>query len=915
MEAHETQEGLRLQEARERRIPWRQWGPYLSERQWGTVREDYSARGDAWNAFTHDQARSRVYQWGEDGLAGVSDDQQLLCFALALWNGHDPILKERLFGLTNSEGNHGEDVKEYYFYLDSTPTHSYMRYLYKYPQSAYPYEDLVQTNRNRSRREQEYELLDTGVFDEDRYFDVFVTYAKASPTDLLIEIEVANRGPEAADLDALPTLWFRHTWSGDRPRPTLRGVDDSSFPIILAQHERLGEYRLVIDGAATLLFTENETNSERLFGQPNTSPYVKDAFDAYLVHGQHEAVNPAQTGTKAAALMRMSIPAGQSQTIRLRLTQTAQPAGEQEQATVNGLASVPAASFLFGQAFAEMLQARREEADAFYNAITPTTLSPDARSVMRQAWAGMLWSKQFYAYDVTRWLGGRSSDATISASARADGRNRSWFHMVNEDVISMPDKWEYPWYAAWDLAFHCIALQPVDPDFSKEQLLLMLHPNYLHPNGQIPAYEWNFSDVNPPVHAWAAWYLYLMEKERTGQGDRSFLEACFQKLLMSFTWWVNRKDRTGANVFEGGFLGMDNIGVFDRSASLPGGGTLEQADGTAWMAFYAQMMLRIAIELAPRDPAYDQMAAKFFEHMLWIVAAMDRVGEHNDELWDEQDGFLYDVLRFPDGQAMRLKVRSMVGLLAICACIVVDQDTLTYVPNLLARARWLAEHRPELVSGIPTLQPNAHGESLLATLDERKLRLVLMRMLDEAEFLSPYGIRALSREHLEHPYIFSFGGSEYRVDYEPAESSTGLFGGNSNWRGPIWMPVNVLLIRGLITFYDYFGDTFTIECPTGSGQQMTLWQVAEEISHRLSSIFLRDAEGRRPVFGETDTFQANPHWRDYVLFYEYFHGDNGAGIGASHQTGWTGTIAELLRRFGTTKVAEPITPKEERAAP
>jgi hypothetical protein len=915
MEAHETEEGLRLLAAREQRVPWRQWGPYLSERQWGTVREDYSASGDAWNAFTHDQARSRAYQWGEDGLAGVSDDHQLLCFALALWNGQDAILKERLFGLTNSEGNHGEDVKEYYFYLDSAPTHSYMRYLYKYPQRAYPYEDLVQTNHNRSRHEQEYELLDTGVFDEDRYFDVFVTYAKASPTDLLIEIEVANRGPEAAELDALPTLWFRHTWSADKPRPTVRGVDDPAFPMILAQHERLGEYRLVVDGAATLLFTENETNSERLWGQPNSSPYVKDAFDSYLVHGMREAVNPALTGTKAAALMRVSVPAGQSKKIRLRLTQTVQSEAEQEQGSANGLASAPAANFLFGQAFTEMVQARQEEADAFYSKITPVTLSPDAHSVMRQAWAGMLWSKQFYAYDVTRWLSGHGVDGEVPPPGRSNGRNRSWFHMVNEDVISMPDKWEYPWYAAWDLAFHCIALQPVDPDFAKEQLLLMLHPNYLHPNGQIPAYEWNFSDVNPPVHAWAAWYLYLSEKERTGKGDRSFLEACFQKLLMNFTWWVNRKDRTGANVFEGGFLGMDNIGVFDRSASLPGGGTLEQADGTAWMAFYAQMMLRIAIELAPRDPAYDQMAAKFFEHMLWIVAAMDKVGEQNDELWDEQDGFLYDVLRFPDGQAMRLKVRSMVGLLAICACIVVDQETLTHVPNLLARARWLAEHRPELVSGIPTLQPNAHGESLLATLDERKLRLVLTRMLDEAEFLSPYGIRALSREHLEHPYVFAFGGSEYRVDYEPAESSTGLFGGNSNWRGPIWMPVNILLIRGLITFYDYFGDAFTIECPTGSGRQMDLWQVAEEISHRLSSIFLRDTEGRRPVFGANATFQTNAYWRDHVLFYEYFHGDNGAGIGASHQTGWTGTVIELLRRFGTARAAQPITPEEERATP
>jgi hypothetical protein len=916
MEANETQEGLRLLNAREGQIPWRRWGPYLSERQWGTVREDYSASGDTWNAFTHDQARSRAYQWGEDGLAGISDDQQSLCFALALWNGHDPILKERLFGLTNSEGNHGEDVKEYYFYLDSTPTHSYMRYLYKYPQRAYPYDDLVQTNRRRGRREQEYELLDTGVFDDDRYFDVFVTYAKASPTDLLIEIEVANRGPEAAELDALPTLWFRHTWSGDQSRPLLRGIDDPSFPMIIAEHKRLGEYRLVVDGASTLLFTENETNCERLFGHPNSAPYVKDAFDTYLVHGQREAVNPKLTGTKSAVLSHVRVPAGQSQTIRLRLTQIAQPAAEQERGAVNGAAaSVPGVDHLFGQAFAETLVARREEADAFYDAITPATYSADARSVMRQAWAGMLWSKQFYAYDVTRWLGGRSGDAAISTPGRTNDRNRSWFHMVNEDVISMPDKWEYPWYAAWDLAFHCIALQAVDPDFAKEQLLLMLHPNYLHPNGQIPAYEWNFSDVNPPVHAWAAWYLYLTEKEQTGRSDRSFLEACFQKLLMNFTWWVNRKDRTGANVFEGGFLGMDNIGVFDRSASLPSGGTLEQADGTAWMAFYAQMMLRIAIELAPRDPAYDQMAAKFFEHVLWIVAAMDRVGERNDELWDEQDGFFYDVLRFPDGQAARLKVRSMVGLLAICAGVVTDQDTLAFVPNLVARAQWLAEHRPELVTGIPTLAPNDQGQRLLATLDERKLRLLLTRMLDETEFLSPYGIRALSRYHLEHPYSYRLGQDEYRVDYEPAESSTGLFGGNSNWRGPVWMPVNILLIRGLVTYYDYYGDDFTIEYPTGSGRQITLWQVAEELVRRLASIFLRDAQGHRPVYGATDKFQTDPYWRNHVLFYEYFHGDNGAGIGASHQTGWTGIIAELLRRFAVAEDAQSVASGAEEAMP
>jgi len=915
MEVIETQEGLRLLETRERQVPWRQWGPYLSERQWGTVREDYSASGDAWNAFTHDQARSRAYQWGEDGLAGISDDTQRLCFALALWNGRDPILKERLFGLTNSEGNHGEDVKEYYFYLDSTPTHSYMRYLYKYPQRAYPYDDLVQTNRRRGRRDPEYELLDTGAFDDDRYFDVFVTYAKTSPTDLLIEIEVANRGPEAAEIDVLPTLWFRHVWSKEAARPSLQGVDDPSFPMIISRHAGLGAYRLTVDGPATLLFTENETNRERLFGQPNSSPYVKDAFDAYLVHGRSEAVNPALMGTKAAAQVHLRVPAGQSQTVRLRLTQFAERAADEAQDGADGRSGVSDARYLFGQTFTDTLLARREEADAFYDAIMPATLDPDARNVMRQAWAGMLWSKQFYAYDVTRWLGGRGVDEEVPAPGRSSDRNRSWFHMVNEDVISMPDKWEYPWYAAWDLAFHCIALQAVDPDFAKEQLLLMLHPNYLHPNGQIPAYEWNFSDVNPPVHAWAAWYLYREEKEQTGRGDRSFLEACFQKLLMNFTWWVNRKDRTGANIFEGGFLGMDNIGVFDRSASLPGGGALEQADGTAWMAFYAQMMLRIAIELAPRDPAYDQMAAKFFEHVLWIVAAMDKVGERNDELWDEQDGFLYDVLRFPSGEAARLKVRSMVGLLAICACIVVDEDLLASVPNLVARGQWLREHRPELVRDIPTLQPNNHGERMLATLNERKLRRVLTRMLDETEFLSPHGIRSVSRYHLEHPYIYRFGQDEYRVDYEPAESSTGLFGGNSNWRGPIWMPVNALLIRGLVTLHDYYGDDFTIECPSGSGQQMNLGQVAVELSHRLASIFLRDVTGRRPVYGSTEKFQSDPHWRDYLLFYEYFHGDNGAGIGASHQTGWTGAVAELIRLMGTASVAQPVTTAKERSTP
>jgi hypothetical protein len=900
-------EQQRLDEARERDVPWREWGPYLSERQWGTVREDYSESGDAWNYFSHDQARSRAYRWGEDGLAGISDAQQRLCFALALWNGRDSIIKERLFGLTNGEGNHGEDVKEYYFYLDSTPTHSYMRYLYKYPQRAYPYDDLVRTNLHRSKFELEYELLDTHIFDDDRYFDVFVTYAKASPTDLLIQIEVANRGPDAAELDVLPTLWFRNTWydasDGASAKPLLRSVGDQSVAVVAASHPTLGEYGLFLDQPVSLLFTENETNNVRIFGTPNRARYVKDGINDYLVQDRRDGVNPELMGTKVAAHYHLRLGPGETKTVRLRLTEGDATTDPTAPIAANGAT----ASRWFGTEFEAELGARRAEADAFYNALSPVSLDADARNVMRQALGGMLWSKQFYAYDVTRWLSGQGADPVLTPPRRIFDRNRAWFHMVNRDIISMPDKWEYPWYAAWDLAFHCIALEQVDPDFAKRQLELMLDPNYLHPNGQIPAYEWNFSDVNPPVHAWAAWYIYRMEKEQTGVGDLHFLETCFQKLLMNFTWWVNRKDRAGSNVFEGGFLGMDNIGVFDRSSALPTGGYLEQADGTAWMAFYASMMMHIAIELAQRDRTYDQMAAKFFEHFLWIVAAMDRVGEHEDELWDEEDGFFYDVLRLPNGYATRLKVRSMVGLLSICACVVAGPDLLGAVPGLSARARWLNEHRPELTANIPTLMtPGVSGRRMVAVLDERKLRRVLARMLNEREFLSDYGIRALSREHLEHPYIFTLGHDVFRVDYEPAESTTGLFGGNSNWRGPIWMPVNALLIRGLVTLYEYYGDAFTVECPTGSGRQLNLYQIAGEIAHRLAHIFLRDEHGRRPVYGSTAKFQTDPHWRDLILFYEYFHGDNGAGIGASHQTGWTGIVAPLMQRFGTRGVATPV---------
>jgi hypothetical protein len=878
-----TAEQTRLLEARAGTTAWKQWGPYLSERQWGTVREDYSQDGNAWDYFSHDQARSRAYCWGEDGLAGISDDRQLLCFALAVWNGQDPILKERLFGLTNSEGNHGEDVKEYYYYLDSTPTHSYMRYLYKYPQAAYPYDELVNTNRRRSRTDPEYELIDTGIFDDSRYFDVFVTYAKAAAGDLLIEIEVANRGPEPASIHVLPTLWFRNTWAWGKdedPRPTLALAEDAGRAYIAATHPKLGDYQLHLAEPAPLLFTENETNYARLAGRANRTPYVKDAFHRYVIAGDRTAVNPEQRGTKAAAHYVLTVAPGATQRIALRLSAAAQ------------------APARFGADFDQVLAQRQTEADEFYAGVIPAGLDDDRRTVMRQALAGMLWTKQYYGYDVEAWLNGYGADPAFTKPGRVPTRNQAWFHMLNDAIVSMPDKWEYPWYAAWDLAFHSLPLMLVDMDFAKRQLELMLDPNYLHPNGQLPAYEWNFSDVNPPVHAWAVYYLYESDKARTGQGDAEFLKGCFHKLLLNFTWWVNRKDRNGSNVFEGGFLGLDNIGVFDRSSALPTGGYLEQADGTAWMAFYSLMMLSIAAELTTHDPVYEEMAIKFFEHFLRIAAAMDRIGDNADELWDEEDGFFYDVLRFDDGRSVRLKVRSMVGLLSLCASAVVRPEHREACPNLVARARWLNEHRHDLTANMPTLgRPGVEDRRLLATLNEQKLRRVLERMLDEQEFLSAYGIRALSRHHRDHPYVFYTGASSYRVDYEPAESSTGMFGGNSNWRGPIWFPVNLLLLRGLVVLYRYYGDAFTVECPTGSGMQMNLLQVADEIAERLTRIFLRDAHGRRPVFGDAPLFQTDPHWRDHLLFYEYFHGDNGAGIGANHQTGWTGLVALLIDIF------------------
>ena len=874
-------EELRLDEAREKGVPWKQWGPYLSERQWGTVREDYSDNGDAWNYFTHDQARSRAYHWGEDGLAGFSDDHQRLCFSVALWNGKDPILKERLFGLTNSEGNHGEDVKEYYFYLDSTPTHSYLKYLYKYPQNAYPYSDLIETSRRRGRNDWEYELLDTGIFNEDRYFDVFVEFAKAAPTDVLIQISVPNRGPEPAELHVLPTLWFRNTWSWwpDQPKPSLREVKgDSGAGTIAASHAELSNYFLYCDGNPRLLFTENDTNNERLFGTQNATPYVKDAFHTYVVAGRQDAVNPAKTGTKAAAHYQLTVGAGATAVIRLRLS--------------NAASRTP-----FGSQFNQTIDERRREADAFYRAITPAHVSEDEANVLRQALAGMLWSKQYFFLDADKWLEEHGVDPLRPSTRQV--RNRDWFHMISDHVISMPDKWEYPWFAAWDLAFHTIALSSVDIDFAKQQLNLLLDQVYQHPTGQIPAYEWNFSDVNPPVHAWATIFVYRMEQALHGKTDIDFLKVIFGKLTSNFGWWINRKDRSGRSLFEGGFLGLDNIGVFDRSAPLPTGGYLEQADGTAWVALFCQNMLEIAFELAAHDRTYEELAMNYAIEFLLIARAMNGIGPGG--MWDEEDGFYYDVLRLPDGNATRLKVRSMVGLLPLCATTAIDKWQRERVPQLTAQMYERVRRMPELLESIHPTGPGHLGvaeRGLLGLVNQDRLRRILTRMLDENEFLSPYGIRSLSRYHAEHPYVFTAGGQEYRVSYLPAESDTGMFGGNSNWRGPIWMPVNALIIRALLHYFAYYGDNFKIECPTGSGNLMNLYEFAREIANRLTRIFLRDEAGRRPVYGGTEKFQRDPHWRDHLLFYEYFHGDNGAGLGASHQTGWTGGVALLIEIFG-----------------
>jgi hypothetical protein len=871
-------EADRLEAARNG-VPWRRWGPYLSERQWGTVREDYSSNGDAWSYFTHDQSRSRAYKWGEDGIAGLCDDGQRLCLAVAVWNGVDPILKERMFGLTNAEGNHGEDVKEYYFFLDATPTSSYLKVRYRYPLAGYPYDDLVATNRGRTRLDFEYELIDTGVLDGNRFADIDVEYAKRDPDDIEMRITVANRSSEAATVHVLPTLWFRNTWWKGDPKGRCRARSDA---VVAVEHPDLGPLELRCAGDPTLLFTDNETNGERLWGVPNESRYVKDAFHEYVVGGDAEAVNPSRLGTKTAALYVLDVAAESSVVVNARLC----PAGAEP---------VEAADV------AQLFAARGAEADQFYASITPSSTGAAEALVMRQALAGMLWSKQHYSFDLDRWLAEHHVHPLRDDVDTAGGevRNRSWFHMVNDDVISMPDTWEYPWFASWDLAFHTVALAMVDLDFAKSQLELMLHELYLHPNGQLPAYEWNFSDVNPPVHAWATLLVYESELEQRGAGDIGWLRRAFHKLVVNFTWWINRKDPSGRNVFEGGFLGLDNIGVFDRSSPLPTGGRLEQSDGTAWMAFFAQAMLGIAIELAQHDPLYDDMVIKFAEHFVFIAAAMDRIGDNHDELWDEEDGFFYDVLRLPDGHAERLKVRSMVGLLPLCASMVLPTEGVHISEDLLARLGRRIESMPELLATIHDARmPGINERHLLAVLDETKLRRVLARMLDEGEFLSPHGLRALSRVHAEQPFAFDVHGQRFEVRYLPGESDSGMFGGNSNWRGPVWFPVNYLILRGLLHLYAYYGDGFTVECPTGSGRQCTLFEVAEELGRRLVSVFLPDADGRRPVFGGIDRFHTDPLWNDQLLFYEYFHGDNGAGLGASHQTGWTGLVARVIQVAG-----------------
>jgi hypothetical protein len=878
-----TEEEKRLEEARQRKVHWKRWGPYLSERQWSTVREDYSGNGDAWDYFPHEHARSRVYRWGEDGIGGISDRHQLICFAPAFWNGRDSILKERLFGLTGSEGNHGEDVKEYYFYLDSSPTHSYMKYLYKYPQAAFPYERLATENRQRTKSDPEFELIDTGLFDENRYFDIFIEYAKATVEDILIRITVANRGPEAASLRLLPTLWFRNTWSWGRanrkPRISARNPVEG-LSLIEAEQNYYGRRWMVFEGSPVLLFTENETNLTRLFGIQNPTPYVKDSFHDYVIQGKSDAVNPAQTGTKAAADYKLLIQPAASVTLRMRLTNQ-QPAPG-----------------MIGEEFDAVFAARQQEADEFYGLRSPKKLSADSLSIRRQAFAGLLWNKQLYHYDIQTWLQGDPAQPQ-PPPGRLIGRNHEWIHLFNADVIAMPDKWEYPWYASWDLAFHCITLALIDPDFAKEQLILFLREWYMHPSGQLPAYEWNFSEVNPPVHAWAVWRVYKIEKRLRGTADFAFLERAFHKLLLNFTWWVNRKDPEGMNVFQGGFLGLDNIGLFDRSAPLPGGGHIEQSDGTSWMGMYCLNMLDIAMELASKDPVYEDVASKFFEHFVLIAHAMNDIGGGGMELWDHPDGFYYDILHLANGTRYPLKLRSMVGLIPILGVMTLEPQQVEKLPGFKRRMQWFLDHSTIAEHHVDEGVKSEYGTRRLLSLVSRpRLVRVLRCMLDESEFLSPHGVRSLSKYYQDHPYTFHLDGKESRVSYDPAESTTSMFGGNSNWRGPVWFPLNYLLIEALQRFHWYYGDSLKVEFPTGSGQLLNLWDVSAQLSKRLVRLFHRGADGNRPVYGGLRKFQQDPYWRDLILFYEYFHGDTGMGLGASHQTGWTALVAKLVEQSG-----------------
>jgi hypothetical protein len=864
-------EEKRLRDARDAGVPWRKWGPYLSERQWGTVREDYSNNGDAWSYFSHDQARSRAYRWGEDGLAGFCDNGMRLCFSVALWNGNDPILKERLFGLTPAEGNHGQDVKEYYYYLDATPTTSYAKMLYKYPHAAFPYEALIQLNRSRGPDEPECELIETGVFKDNRYFDVFVEYAKETPEDILIRITVVNRGPETAVIHVLPQLWFRNTWWQRPGSPVPRLMLEqsrASSPVIIADHPELGLRYLHCPSAAAMLFTQNETNVERLFGVSNRSHHVKDGINDFVVLGRRDAVNSEHTGTKAAALHHLSIGPGASETIRLRLTDVMLSRHD-----LNG----PAIDAIFAK--------RRREADEFYGAIFPAAAGPDKVAMMRQGFAGLLWSKQVYIYQVNSWLKERS---LASEDGPVPIRNSQWFHFDSHDVLSVPDKWEFPWFSAWELAFQTVPFTLIDPDFASQQFELVLREGYQNPDGQLPGTEQNFDEVHPPIHAWAALFNYRLSRRTSGRRALEELKGSFHKLLLNFAWWINRKDVRGRNIFEGGFLDVDNVGVFDRRIPLPQGGHLEQADGTAWMAFFAQNMLAISLELALHERVYEDMAIRFYEYFVLIASVMGRLGDAGDAMWDEADGFFYNVLRLPNGDTRRLKIRSMIGLLPLCAATVYPREVITRLPRFMERLRWFEENRPNLIACTnSSRKPGVKGRYLLGILDEVRLRRVLARMLDPNEFLSSHGIRSLSRYHLENPCVFEVGGKEYRVGYAPGEPDSCTSEGNANWRGPIWMPENGLIIRALLHMYTYYGNDFTVECPTGSGHWLNLFEVARELVGRLARIFLRDKNGQRPVYGDNTTFQNDPNWNSYFTFHQYFHGDTGKGLGASHQTGWT----------------------------